>query len=133
VDLYQRGDVLLIVYDSKTGNVKRFVAKLGLPCIQLKEDLMVNEKFILITYTIGFGEVPKNVMTFLEKNHQYLIGVAASGNRNWGNNFAVAADIIAAKYNVPIIHKFELSGTKKDVEIFLEEAKKIVAANSKMD
>lgn len=124
---------MLIAYDSKTGNVKRFVTKLELPCIQLKEDLMVNEKFILITYTIGFGEVPKNVMTFLEKNHQYLIGVASSGNRNWGNNFAVAADIIAAKYNVPIIHKFELSGTKKDVEIFLEEAKKIVAANSKMD
>lgn len=123
----------IIVYDSLTGNVKRFVSKLGIEALKVSQDLIITKPYILITYTIGFGEVPKSTSTFLEKNKDYLIGIAVSGNKNWGDNFAKAADIISAKYNVPIIHKFELSGTNKDVELFLEGAKKIVAARSKMD
>ncbi len=43
----------------------------------------VHEPFIIVTGTIGFGEVPEPVQSFLEVNHQYIRGVAASGNRNW--------------------------------------------------
>lgn len=109
-----------IVFDSKTGNVKRFISKLGYDCLQIRDDLIVNESFILVTYTTGFGEVPKTTKAFLEKNSDYLIGVASSGNRNWGTKFAKSADIISAQYNVPIISKFELSGTLKDVTAFQE-------------
>ncbi len=51
-----------------------------------------------------------------------LKGVSASGNRNWGDMFSASADKISAKYEVPIVSKFELSGTNNDVEYF----KKIV-------
>ena len=44
----------------------------------------VNEPYILVTGTIGFGEVPQEVQQFLQVNHQHLQAVAASGNRNWG-------------------------------------------------
>lgn len=109
-----------IAYDSKTGNVRRFVKKLNIDAIEINEDLILEELFVLITYTTGFGQVPQKVLQFLEKNHSNLLGVAASGNRNWGNNFCKSADTISNMYNVPIIHKFELSGTNKDVDKFLD-------------
>ncbi|MES5837419.1 class Ib ribonucleoside-diphosphate reductase assembly flavoprotein NrdI, partial [Bacillus cereus group sp. MG11] len=44
---------MLIVYASKTGNVKRFVGKTGLETVQISDGLLVNEKYVLITYTTG--------------------------------------------------------------------------------
>jgi protein involved in ribonucleotide reduction len=116
------------VYDSFTGNVERFVKKLNVKAIKVTSNLTLSRPSILITYTTGFGEVPKSTIVFLDKNKNYIIGIAVSGNRNWGNNFARAADIISKKYNIPIIHKFELSGTPEDVQIFLQEAQRIVTS-----
>jgi len=125
---------VLIVYDSLTGNVERFIKKLGdVQSIKIEDGLIVDEKFILITYTIGFGEVPPTVEDFLWDNHENLIGVAASGNKIWGDNFTKSSEIISEEWNVPIIHRFELSGTKKDVEYFLQEAKRIDEQYSRMD
>lgn len=123
---------MLIVYDSKTGKVEQFVKKLRLQAIKIHDDLIVKEPFVLVTYTIGFGEVPETTQKFLERNFRYLKGVASSGNRIWGVNFAKSADIIATQYNVPIICKFELAGTKKDIETFLQEVERLVT-NTKMD
>lgn len=111
---------MIIVYDSLTGNIKRFIKKLNIETLQIEENMRLEEKFILITYTTGIGKVPKKVAKFLENNHHNLAGVSASGNRNWGDLFAASADQISLKYNVPIVSKFELSGTKKDVKTFLE-------------
>jgi protein involved in ribonucleotide reduction len=116
---------LLIIYASKTGNVERFVNKLNLRSIKIKEGLIVNEPFVLITYTTGFGEVPKEVQNFLRFNRKFLKGVAASGNMNWGNKYAASADEISKKYGVPVIYKFELSGTSEDVKRFKEEVHKL--------
>lgn len=113
---------ILIVYDSKTGNVNRFVNKLGLDHVKVRPGLIVHEPFILITYTTGFGEVPETTLEFLESNHHLMVAVASSGNRVWGDKFANAANIISERYSVPILLKFELSGTTKDVEKFLQEA-----------
>lgn len=57
---------------------------------------------------------------FLAANSAYLAGVAASGNRNWGDNYAKAADIIATQYGVPMVGRFELAGTDADVRQFIE-------------
>jgi protein involved in ribonucleotide reduction len=124
---------MICVYDSLTGNVRRFVSRLEVESIRISPELKIIKPFFLITYTIGFGDIPKTTREFLTHNHPYLIGVAVSGNRNWGDKFAQAADTISKLYNVPIVHKFELSGTKKDVEIFLQEAQRIVESNSKLD
>ena len=116
---------MLIVYDSMTGNVKRFISKLKLPAVQIQNQMTINEPYVLITYTTGFGQIPEKVSSFLQQNSKYLIGVAASGNRNWGHRFAKSADLIAESYNVPVISKFELSGTKSDVEYFEQEVSRI--------
>ncbi|NDI35504.1 class Ib ribonucleoside-diphosphate reductase assembly flavoprotein NrdI [Chengkuizengella sediminis] len=109
-----------IVYASKTGNVKRFIEKLNVESIHLHTKLMIDEAFILITYTTGFGQVPEEVEQFLQFNHHHMVGVVASGNRNWGSNFGKSADIISNQYGVPVLHKFELSGTTKDLKVFKE-------------
>lgn len=124
-----------IVYDSKTGNVKRFMGKIEHYLKKhVKEADGINSPFILVTYTTNFGEVPQSTKDFLDKNGEHLIGVAASGNKNWGDNFARSADRISRSYQVPIIHKFELSGTEKDVDLFTQEVEKVVTESSaKMD
>ncbi|RNB53722.1 class Ib ribonucleoside-diphosphate reductase assembly flavoprotein NrdI [Brevibacillus gelatini] len=109
---------MLIAFDSKTGNVRRFVSKLGLPHVEIEPEMVIEEPFVLVTYTTGFGQVPEKVERFLKRNHVYLRGVSASGNRNWGASFAKSADTIASQYGVPVISKFELSGTGRDVEQF---------------
>ncbi|MCR1994518.1 class Ib ribonucleoside-diphosphate reductase assembly flavoprotein NrdI [Bacillus subtilis] len=106
---------MLIAYFSRTGNVRRFVTKTGLPAVELTPDLTLAEPFVCVTGTYGFGQVARPVADFLAANSAYLAGVAASGNRNWGDNYAKAADLIAAQYAVPIVGRFELAGTDEDV------------------
>lgn len=108
---------MLIVYYSMTGNCRRFVKSSQVmdeyKTIELKKDNIetkLDEPFLLVTPTINFGEVPPQVERFLKINHQHMIGVAASGNRNWGGNFAKAGDKISDEYHVPLIMKFELHG-----------------------
>lgn len=118
---------MLIVYDSKTGNVKRFVGKLNMPAIPIESEMNIEEPFVLVTYTTGFGQAPEKTLSFLKRNHRRLMGVSASGNRNWGEGFARSADRIAELYNVPIINKFELAGTTGDVERFIREVNAVAA------
>lgn len=120
----------IIVY-SLTGNCKRFVDMCEIP----KEDVIylqdinydVNFDYILITPTFGFGEVPVAVSKFLKENHNHLKGVVGSGNKNWGERFANASEIISKEYDVPLLMKIELHGSKKDIsefkKIYLESVK----------
>lgn len=114
---------MLIVYDSRTGNVRRFVDGLGRRAVALAAAQAgeLQEPFVLVTYTTGFGQVPDSTAGFLQKNGHWLAGVASSGNRNWGDGFAKAADRIAAQYRVPVLARFELSGTGKEAAQFLQE------------
>ncbi|AVM24225.1 class Ib ribonucleoside-diphosphate reductase assembly flavoprotein NrdI [Bacillus pumilus] len=118
---------MLITYESLTGNVQRFVHKITnnkyYIVKKITEDMLITEPFIHITYTIGFGEVPKLTQIFIHNNKEMLRGICSSGNKIWGNNFGLAADKIAKQYNVPILLKFELAGTDSDVAKFLQEVK----------
>lgn len=73
----------MIVFDSKTGNVKRFIKKLGMPAVQITPDLVMEQPFILITYTSGFGQVQKLHSHFYKPIiHSYkelLVVVTATG------------------------------------------------------
>ncbi|MCL1950757.1 MAG: class Ib ribonucleoside-diphosphate reductase assembly flavoprotein NrdI [Turicibacter sp.] len=109
---------MLIVYDTLTGNVGRFINKLDYPSIRIQDGLMVGEPYILVTYTTGLGLVPDSTKKFLESNGSNLRGVATSGNRNFGKYYGLAADAIADEYGVPIIHKFEFAGLPSDRERF---------------
>ncbi len=121
-----------IVYYSLTGNVRRFIQRTdAIHTIELTEEtneLEMYEPFILVTGTIGFGEVPEVVDTFLNygQNSTFLKGVVGSGNRNWGQNFAKASKTLSGKYNVPLLHTFELHGNDKDIEIFNQKVANLV-------
>lgn len=120
---------MLITYESLTGNVRRFVAKLtklyNVDAKEIDKDTVVSEPFIHITYTIGYGQVPSKTSTFIANNKEYLKAVAVSGNRNWGMTYGAAGDKLAEMYNVPLLLKFELSGTKKDIDTFMQEVENI--------
>lgn len=123
-----------IVYFSSTSeNTHRFVQKLT--CVShriplnLQEHMVVESEYILIcpTYSGGGknthghvdtrGAVPKQVIHFLndEHNRKLCRAVIGTGNTNFGDSFALAGPIIAAKVGVPLAYQFELSGTQEDV------------------
>ncbi|SCS29361.1 class Ib ribonucleoside-diphosphate reductase assembly flavoprotein NrdI [Staphylococcus caeli] len=114
-----------VVYFSFSGNVRRFINKTELADVmeitQNNCDGKIDVPFILVTGTIGFGEVPQPVQSFLDVNHDLLRGVAASGNRNWGQNFAKAGRSISEKYQVPLLMKFEVQGTQSDISEFKDK------------
>lgn len=120
---------MLIVYDSLSGNVERFVNKLpSVEAIKITPGLKIDRPYILVTYTAKIGEVPATVEQFLKENANFLQGVAASGNKIWGKiekggTYCKSADTIALMYSVPIILKFEMSGLKKDIDTFMERVR----------
>lgn len=107
-----------VVYYTLTGNIRRFITGCQLnDTAELKDEAVkqiITEPFILITPTVGFGEIPEAVKTFLTYNYANLVAVASSGNKNWGANYALAGELISRQYNVPLLMKFELHGTDTD-------------------
>ena len=123
--------MMKIYYYSMTGNTESFLKRstfTNYENITSIED--VNEPFIIATGTVNYGEVPLPVDNFLSRHSKYLKGVISSGNRNWGENFAKAGDVIAEKYNVPLIMKFELRGSQKELNQFNERMEKFERVQS---
>lgn len=111
----------MIAFASRTGNIRYIISKLGLPNIEIHEGLILNEPFLLLTYTDGLGEVPAIVENFLKNNATLCKGVIASGNSNFGHSyFCRSADIIHEKYGIPIVQKLELRGFQKDYDTIIQ-------------
>ncbi|MEM9468889.1 MAG: class Ib ribonucleoside-diphosphate reductase assembly flavoprotein NrdI [Pseudomonadota bacterium] len=117
---------LIVYFSSPTLNTHRFVEKLGIRAIRIpisskKPMEVVDGPFVLISPTYsdddGSNAVPKPVIRFLnnEYNRDNMVGVIGSGNRNFGDTFALGGRIIAKKCDVPLLYRFELSGTDIDV------------------
>lgn len=109
-----------IYYDSKTGNVERFIQKLkavrNWNFIKISEVEVPVHAGHLISFTTRFGEVPETTAAFMRSFSAHIETISISGNRNWGTNFAKAADKLQELYHLPILMKFELSGTQTDVQ-----------------
>ncbi|MDK1672792.1 class Ib ribonucleoside-diphosphate reductase assembly flavoprotein NrdI [Staphylococcus saprophyticus] len=112
-----------IVYFTKTRQTEAFVNKfkdlISNSIIKIEDGLVMDNPYILLTSTYGFGNVPEEVEEFLklEKNKQQLIAVMSSGNKNWGSErFANSGNIISKQFGVDLIGKYEQAGTQKDVE-----------------
>lgn len=109
---------MIIVYDSLTNQTKRFADKIGLTTIDIlkfNED-STDEDILLLTRSYNFGEIPQTTIKFLDQFKHRVIGVAVSGNRNWGSNYGAAGDKIQKIYNIPLILKFEGSGMSHEVD-----------------
>ena len=107
-----------IVYASRTGNVESIINRL-----EVSEPLRIEdgseecqEEYILFTYTDGYGDIPYEVETFLEKNGDKIKGVIASGDTGYGEAYCQAGDKISEQYNVPYLYKVENAGTDEDIE-----------------
>ena len=83
--------------------------------------LMVDREYILFVPTYGGGSsssaIPRQVRRFLnvQENRDLLRGVVGFGNRNFGEHFCKAADLISKKTGVPVIARVEIFGTEDDV------------------
>ena len=118
---------MYIYYDSKTGNVERFIKKMQARrpdwhFIKINPTMVIKNKGHFLTFTTKIGEIPATTDEFLqnENNSKLLKSVSSSGNRNWGQFFALAADKIHQKYEIPVLMKFELSGTNTEVENYID-------------
>jgi len=113
-----------IYYDSKTGNVERFVKRLkehrNWNIRKIDDAFQPTHPGHLITYTTGIGEVPLSTLRFLQSNSQFVETVTSSGNKNWGSNFALAATKISKEFKLPVLMQFELSGTMADLQKFID-------------
>lgn len=107
---------MFVVFDSLTGQTKRFAQNLGYPSVHIKlYEGKPESDIFLVTRNINFGSIPETTKAFLDQYKDRVVGVAVSGNKNWGENFGRAGDLIEAQYGIPLILKFEGSGFKQDV------------------
>ncbi|MBM7665800.1 protein involved in ribonucleotide reduction [Solibacillus kalamii] len=107
----------MIIFASRTGNVRSIVQKLGLPAKDLAEVEKMDEPYLLFTYTDGLGSVPPIVDQFMTANFDLCKGIIVSGNRNFGHAFfGRAGDLLAAQYGIPLIEKVEMRGTPANYE-----------------
>ena len=117
---------LLVYFSSSSENTHRFVQRLELPAVRIPLDerqrIQVDEPYILIVPSYGgggtAGAVPRQAIRFLNDPHnrQLIRGVIAAGNRNFGDAYGRAGDVIAQKCGVPYLYRFELLGTPQDVD-----------------
>ncbi|WP_031523041.1 class Ib ribonucleoside-diphosphate reductase assembly flavoprotein NrdI [Siccibacter colletis] len=117
---------LLVYFSSTSENTHRFIERLGLPAVRIpvneRERIEVDQPYILVVPSYGgggtAGAVPRQAICFLNNDHNraLLRGVIAAGNRNFGEAFCRAGDVIAAKCQVPYLYRFELMGTPQDIE-----------------
>ena len=114
----------VIYFDTKTQNVARFVSKFleygNFELIDINSQEHFDKPGHLVTYTTGSGQIPVTTEYFMSRNNHLIHSISSSGNRNWGNNFGIAADKIAEQYSIPVLLKFELSGLDGDLTSFID-------------
>ena len=122
----------IVYFSNVSENTRRFIDRLGLPAHRIAvrpgdPQPFVSDPYVLITPTYGGtsddhtrpgGHVPRQVVAFLNDRHNRTLcrGVIAAGNSNFGAEFGIAGDVIAAKLGIPFLYRFELMGTQEDVE-----------------
>lgn len=117
--------VNVVFFSNYSRYTERFMEKLDLPgeVIQIpvkgEYEGIIEEPYVLVTPTYGSKTgIPKQVVKFLRKseNRDKMAGVIASGNTNFGKDYALAGHVISEMFKVPLLYTFELLGTREDVE-----------------
>ncbi|TKW66705.1 MAG: class Ib ribonucleoside-diphosphate reductase assembly flavoprotein NrdI [Paracoccus denitrificans] len=118
----------LVYFSSRSGNTAKFVARLGLDALRIPIDAdqpmpQPDQPYVLITPSYsdgqGRGAVHPQVVRFLNDpaRRALIRGVIASGNRNFGQYYALAGRRVADKLNVPLLYRFELAGNDEDIAL----------------
>jgi protein involved in ribonucleotide reduction len=116
---------LFVYFSSSSENTHRFVQRLGLPAVRIplneRERIQVDALHShcpqLRRRRYGWrGAATGDPLLNDPHNRQLIRGVIAAGNRNFGDAYGRAGDIIAQKCGVPYLYRFELMGTPTDVD-----------------
>ena len=117
----------VVYFSSVSENTKRFVDKLGVKTVRIPlkteeaAEFVHDKDSVLVVPTYGGGNeggtVPKQVIKFLNnpENRKHIKAVIAGGNTNFGEHFCRAGDVVASKLGVPVLYRFEITGTPEDV------------------
>ncbi|MCR4842923.1 MAG: class Ib ribonucleoside-diphosphate reductase assembly flavoprotein NrdI [Eubacterium sp.] len=107
-----------VVYASRMGHVEGIVNRLGITdALKIESGTeKCDGDYVLFTYTDGQGIVPPTVEAFLAANAGVKAVVGSGSMERHADTFNFAADIIAEKYNVPILAKVDMDGTDEDLE-----------------
>lgn len=117
----------VVYFSSVSENTKRFVEKLNANSIRIPlkteeaAEFVHSNENVLVVPTYGGGNdgatVPKQVIKFLNnpENRKQVKAVIAGGNTNFGSHFCKAGEIVADKLGVPMLYRFEVTGTPEDV------------------
>ena len=117
----------VVYFSSVSENTKRFVDKLGVKTVRIPlrteeaAEFVHDQDSVLVVPTYGGGNeggtVPKQVIKFLNnpENRKHIKAVIAGGNTNFGEHFCRAGDVVAQKLGVPVLCRFEITGTPEDV------------------
>ena len=117
----------VVYFSSVSENTKRFVDKLEAQSVRIPirteeaAEFVHDRDSVLVVPTYGGGNdnstVPKQVIKFLNNpdNRKHIKAVIAGGNTNFGSHFGKAGDIVADKLGVPVLYRFEITGTPEDV------------------
>src|SRR5699024_10140142 len=97
-----------LFYYSRTNNTKRFINKLesDIDCFNIN-DAQHQRSIILVAHNYNIGQIPEEVVEFLENYGSNMVGVISCANRNWGPAFGQADNKISDRYDVPLLHKIE--------------------------
>lgn len=122
------GDGSIVYFSNVSNYTHRFITRAGyasishrIPIKRTDEPLIVTKPYVLITPTYGTRAgrdfVPRQVKKFLanSENARLLTGVVASGNLNFGSDYAIAGDLISQRFGVPFLARFELMGTNAEI------------------
>ena len=117
----------VVYFSSVSENTKRFVDKLEAQSVRIPirteeaAEFVHDRDSVLVVPTYGGGNdnstVPKQVIKFLNnpENRKHIKAVIAGVNTNFGSHFGKAGDIVADKLGVPVLYRFEITGTPEDV------------------
>ena len=117
----------VVYFSSVSENTKRFVDKLEAKAVRIPirteeaAEFVHDRDSVLVLPPYGGGNdnstVPKQVIKFLNNpdNRKHIKAVIAGGNTNFGSHFGKAGDIVADKLGVPVLYRFEITGTPEDV------------------
>ena len=107
---------LIVYWSSNSGGTRRVAEALNTDTVELADYDCVSP-YVLMCPTYDQprgGFTPRPVQQFLEEHAHLMVGVAATGNMNFGKHYCQAAIDISKQHNIPIVHRIDIMGTEDD-------------------
>lgn len=117
---------LVVYFSSVTENTHHFLEsagfeKLRIPIRRTEVEPEVEQPYVLALPTYGDGgpksAIPKQVLHWLRlpERRALCVGLVGTGNLNFGEKYAAAADYLSPKLGVPVLMRVDLRGTQTEI------------------